>query len=157
MSNIPLYFIKKLTEHDLGISQGKLFARNCWFSLQTDPTLNFYQNIKAENITENENITFTYSYQLPGGLGLKSINLKARRKDNTLVFVLTVNSLAEDMQLVPNDILVIEQPSIEIFNVKILKINHPNYERINGMIGIDDKGKIRKRPIQICTNNNPFD
>jgi len=157
MSNTPLYFIKKLTEHDLGISNGKLFARNCWFSFQTDPTLNFYQNIKAENITENENITFTFSYKLPGGLGLKSINLKARRKDNTLVFVLTVNSLAEDMQLMPNDIFVIEQPSIEIFIVKILNINHPNYERINSMIGIDDKGKIRKRPIQVCTKINPFE
>jgi hypothetical protein len=157
MSNTPLYFIKKLTEHDLGISQGKLFSRNCWFSLQTDPTLNFYQSIESENITENENITFSFSYQLPNGLGIQRINLKARRKDNALVFVLTVNSLAEDMQLMPNDIFVIEQPSTEIYNIQILKNNHPNYERINRMIGFDDKGKIRKRPVQICTNNNPFD
>ena len=49
------------------------------------------------------------------------------------------------------------ESSTEIYNIQILKNNHPNYERINRMIGFDDKGKIRKRPVQICTNNNPFD
>jgi len=157
MSKTPLYFIKKLSSHDLGEKDGEIYARNCWFSLQNAPTLKFFFNIDAGNITEVENVEYDYSFQMPNVLDPEIINLNVRRRENTLIFVLKVNSLARVMQLLPNEIFVIEQPSEEVFTIKIMKMDHPNYVRINDLLTIKERNIIRNKPIQICTNINPFD
>jgi hypothetical protein len=148
MSNTPLYFIKKLTEHDLGIRNQQLYQRACWFSCQRDPILKFFQNINTNDMNEGEKRTFTYLYLLPNNFGHENFNLKVRRY-GALVFEFAFNRFAERLQLLPNEVFVIEQSVTDHFEIKIMKTDHPNYDRTNTLL---NNGRT-----QLCTTINPFE
>jgi hypothetical protein len=149
MTHFPLFFIKKLTAHDLGISKGVLFKRACYLSCQKEPIEKFFQNIQIGDLKEDDDaLKFIYSYQLPYNLGLADITLSVRRY-KSLVFELPIKkALAEKLQLKPDEIMVIEQLESEKFTIKIVQPSDENYEAINNAL---QNGKI-----QLTTSVSPL-
>lgn len=160
MSNTPLYFIKKPTRRDLGGRgiEGRLYQNACWFSLQGRPTREFYYMISSEDLPENPGETkdFSFPYERPNNLATVNISLKVRIQ-GALVFELAMSPYAREIGIEFGEIFVIEQKAPEQFAIKIMKMDHPNYVRINDLLTINERNIIRNNPIQICTNINPFD
>jgi hypothetical protein len=150
MSNTPLYFIKKPTASDLGDRDGVLYQTACYFSLRGRPTREFYFTIRTEDLPQiaGDNKVFTFLYERPYNLNEVSIDLRVRLHRGSLVFELAMSPIAREIGIEFGEIFVIEQNVPEQFAIKIMKSDHPNYERTNLLL---DNGKK-----QLCTPINPF-
>lgn len=150
MSNTPLYFVKKPTASDLGERAGEFYKTACWFSLRKIPTCEFYYTIRPENLPQlqGEKNDFSFSYELPYNLNSVTITLKVRLHRGSLVFELAMSPVAKEIGIEFGEIFVIEQKAPEQFAIKIMKKDHPNYDRTNILL---DNGKT-----QLCTPINPF-
>lgn len=151
MSNTPLYFIKKPTASDLGDRAGVLYQTACYFSLRGNPTREFYYTIRPEDLPQaaGDNKVFSFLYERPNNLQSANINLRVRLHRNALVFELAMSPFAREIGIEFGEIFVIEQKAQEQFAIKIMKTDHPNYDRTNILL---DNGKT-----QLCTANNPFE
>jgi len=151
MNNTPLYFIKKPTASDLGDRAGVLYQTACWFSLRKIPICEFYYTIRPENLpqVQGEKNDFSFSYELPYNLNSVIIKLKVRLHRGSLVFELAMSPFAKEIGIEFGEIFVIEQKAPEQFAIKIMKIDHPNYQRT--ITQLNNGGA------QICTPINPFD
>ena len=151
MSKTPLYFIKKLTASDLGDRAGVLYQTACYFSLKGKPTREFYFTIKPEDLPQaaEDKKIFSFLYDRPNNLESVNINLRVRLHRGTFVFELAMSPFAKEIGIEFGEIFVIEQKAPEQFAIKIMKTDHPNYERTNN--------SLNNGGVQLCTKINPFD
>ena len=151
MSKTPLYFIKKPTASDLGDKAGVLYKTACYFSLKGKPTREFYFTIRPEDLPQaaDNNKIFSFLYERPYNLESVNINLRVRLKGGAFVFELAMSPFAKEIGIEFGEIFVIEQKAPEQFAIKIMKIDHPNYQRT--ITQLNNGGA------QICTPINPFD